>query len=183
MLVRAASPSHLEGGEPQAGRGKGQRQRRAAVGSHGHCHPRHAMGIFMTQRSPSHRRSRHGQPGGRRVPRTLAARHLFLEWLKGCLCCLPPAPAPALGTPSPWWLCVCGQQLCPAAVFLLLGVALVGLCFWLTAQRGLHESRGLRWGWLCSLAATPWACHLAFPGLSFPHCKMGPWAHSLHRLL
>lgn len=42
-----------------------------------------------------------GQPGGRSIPRTVSVRHLFLQWLEGCLCCLPPFPALALDVPQP----------------------------------------------------------------------------------
>ena len=147
------------------------------VGAQGSCRGKQAVGIFMYQRSPSHGHKLDGQPRGRSVPRALAVKHLYLECLEGCLCSLPPAAALALGVPSPWRLPVCWWWFCPAAIFLLVGVASVCLCSWLGVQRGLRESRSTGLGWALQLTScSPWIS-------VFHAVKWGQWAHLLTRLL
>lgn len=131
----------------------------------------------MYQRSPSHGHNFGGQTGGRSIPRALALGHLCLEQLEGCLCCLPPAqPNPGLGVPSPWWLPVCWRRSCPAAIFLVVGVALVCLCSWPGPRRGSRGAGALGWGGSA-------AHQLLLLDFSFPYCKMGQWALLTRRLL
>lgn len=136
--------------------------------------PRHAGGIFMPQ-GPKVPKPR-CQPGGCGVPRALALRHLSLEWLKGCLHCLTPAPALALGVPSSGG-CISAGGGCVPGPFSHRGVAFPLVAFLLAkgTGRGLCEGRnaGLGAARLCTSCCTL-GLHLAFLGLAFPHCKMGP---------
>lgn len=144
-MIRAASMPHLQQVSP------------GHVGAQGSCRGKQAVSIFMYQRSPSHGHKLDSQPRGRSVPRALAVKHLYLECLEGRLCCLPPATALTLGVPSPRWLPVCWWWLCPAAIFLLVGVALVCLRSWLGVQRSPHESRSTALGWALQLTSgSPW---------------------------
>ena len=125
----------------------------------------------MYQRSPSHGHNFGGQTGGRSVSRALALGHLCLEQLEGCLCCLPPAQLnPGLGVPSPWWLPVCWWRSCPAAIFLVVGVALVCLCFWQGPRRGSMGAGALGWGGALQLTScSSWTS-------VFHTVKWGQWA-------
>lgn len=139
-MIRAACMPHLQQVSPRQVRAKSS------------CGGKQAVGISTYQRSPSHGRNFCGQTGGRSVPRALALGRLCLEQLEGCLCACPTL---GLGVPSPWWLSVCWWRLCPTAIFLVTGVALVCLCSWPGPRRGSMGAGALGWGGLCSSSAAP----------------------------
>ena len=140
-------------------------------GSGCHCHPRCTAGIFMPQRSPSCWHNLEGQPGDAAPPGVWWCGVSSWNGSKGMRAVCPqpqlwPSGSPALGAHIRRW------QLCFAAIFLLVGVALGCLCS--SGTGSLRDSRSAGPGSALLLtSAVPQACLSAFPELSFPDCKMG----------